>query len=397
MKEKSSLTQSKKKGGEQMKRIEIIRKWWGKKSYAEIGKLTNQSADAVRKMGRKDGLKAVRVNKQNASEEVLTEIQLHKKTQKVSDLESKLKKAYSVIDKLSGDLDFSKETSKVKKIKLGSTKGYSKGATAFIVASDWHIGEVVEKEDVNGLNEFNSEIAIKRASNFFNNSIKLVKGVQRDIEVEKIVLAVLGDMISGSIHQELIAKNEFGVSEQVEMVLGLLVSGIEKLRDELRIPIDVECSMGNHGRATEERMISTEKDDSYEYILYGHLIRYFEGDKFVRVHRAKGYHNIIDIHGFTVRLHHGHSLKFSGGIGGLFIPAYKAIGNWNVAGKVDLDVLGHFHSFRDGKIFIANGSLVGYNAYALNIRAMYEKPIQAFFLVDHARKEKTVTAPIFLE
>jgi hypothetical protein len=42
-----------------------------------------------------------------------------------------------------------------------------------------------------------------------------------------------------------------------------------------------------------------------------------------------------------------------------------------------------------------NGSLVGYNAFALSIKAGFEPPKQAFFLIDKS-VGKTVVTPIIL-
>lgn len=52
---------------DRMNQKAIIKANWKKLSYVEIGKLTGQTADAVRKMGRKMGLEVVRVNKQSAT------------------------------------------------------------------------------------------------------------------------------------------------------------------------------------------------------------------------------------------------------------------------------------------------------------------------------------------
>jgi len=48
------------------------------------------------------------------------------------------------------------------------------------------------------------------------------------------------------------------------------------------------------------------------------------------------------------------------------------------------------------KNFVSNGSLIWYNAYAESIKADFEKPAQAFFLVDKKRG-KTIQAPISLD
>ena len=97
-----------------------------------------------------------------------------------------------------------------------------------------------------------------------------------------------------------------------------------------------------------------------------------------------------------LRFHHGHGMKYGGGVGGIYIPINKAIAQWNKALRADLDVFGHWHQFRDGGNFICNGSIIGYNAYALRIKADYEEPKQAFFLMDKNRG-KTIVAPIFVD
>ena len=52
--------------------------------------------------------------------------------------------------------------------------------------------------------------------------------------------------------------------------------------------------------------------------------------------------------------------------------------------------------FFDGGNFISNGSLIGYNAFAVKIGASYEPPRQAFCLID-SKRGKTGVFPIFVE
>ena len=140
---------------------------------------------------------------------------------------------------------------------------------------------------------------------------------------------------------------------------------------------------------------ATEQGNSLEVYMYHNLALHFAGEKRVRFIIAEGYHTYVDVYGYTVRLHHGHNLRYGGGVGGIFIPVNKAIAQWNKGRRADLDVFGHFHQFKDGGNFICNGSLIGYNAFALSIKADYEKPQQAFFLIDKKRG-KSIVAPIWL-
>ena len=89
-------------------------------------------------------------------------------------------------------------------------------------------------------------------------------------------------------------------------------------------------------------------------------------------------------------------MKYGGGVGGIFIPAYKSIAQWNKAKKADMDVFGHFHQQKDGGNFISNGSLIGWNSYAIRIKADYEKPSQTFFLIDK-QHFKTITTKIYID
>jgi hypothetical protein len=58
-------------------------------------------------------------------------------------------------------------------------------------------------------------------------------------------------------------------------------------------------------------------------------------------------------------------------------------------------VFGHFHQLKDGGDFVSNGSLIGYDSYALSIKADYEEPRQALILMDKKRG-RTSLWPVFV-
>jgi len=103
----------------------------------------------------------------------------------------------------------------------------------------------------------------------------------------------------------------------------------------------------------------------------------------------------MDVYGRTLRLHHGHAIRYQGGVGGLFIPTYKAIAQWNLGRRAHLDAFGHFHQTKDGGSFLTNGSLIGYNAFALSIKADFELPRQTLILLDKTRG-RTCSWPILV-
>lgn len=269
-------------------------------------------------------------------------------------------------------------------------------ATAVILASDWHIEELVDPKTINGLNKFNLKIAEQRANNFFVNSAKLVRGFQRDIKIKNTVLWLGGDFISSNIHEELLENTCLRPIEAIKKAQAMIIAGINYLLKNTNCNLTIPTSSGNHGRIGKTIHISTEQGNSLENYMYCNLAQHFANEKRVKFLVSTGYHIYLKIYGFNLRIHHGHQLKFLGGSGGLTIPVNKAIAQWNKGKKADLDLFGHWHQRLDGGNFLANGSLIGYNAYALSIKASYEPPSQTFFLLDKLRG-KSIVAPIFLE
>ena len=282
------------------------------------------------------------------------------------------------------------------KIKFTQRQNGGSDATAFIIASDWHIEETVRPSDVSGLNEYNLEICDKRVKKFFSNAVKLLEITQKESRVNQVVLALLGDFISGHIHLELLENNTLLPADAIWRVQNYLISGINFLLDNSKIELTIICHGGNHGRMTKRIHHATEQGNSLEVYMYNNIALHFKNNKRVNFIIADGYHTYVDVYDYKIRLHHGHAIRYGGGVGGIFIPVNKAIAQWNKGRRVDLDVFGHFHQFKDGGNFICNGSLIGYNAFALSIKADYEKPKQAFFLVDKKRG-KSIVAPIWLQ
>jgi hypothetical protein len=269
-------------------------------------------------------------------------------------------------------------------------------ATAFLIASDWHMEEEVKANTVNGLNSYNLSIMDRRTTAFFQNGLALVEMAQTRSTVNRIVLAYLGDFISGNIHDELMEGNLLLPADAIWRVQNILISGINFLLQNSKCDLIVPCHSGNHGRMTKKQRIATEAGNSLEAFMYHNLALHFEKEKRVKFMVAEGYHTFLDVYGYVIRFHHGHAIKFNGGMGGIYIPVNKAIAQWNKARRADLDIFGHFHQFRDGGNFICNGSVIGYNAFALSIKAEYERPQQAFLLVD-SKRGKTLVAPILVD
>jgi hypothetical protein len=218
-------------------------------------------------------------------------------------------------------------------------KGKSE-ATAVVLCSDWHIEEGVKSASVSGLNEYNLSIAHERAERFWRTTARMVHIYKRDIPVKTMVLWLGGDFISGNIHEELLETCSLAPVEAALTAQDWLASGIHYLLNHTDCDLVIPCSIGNHSRITRERRISTESGNSLELFIYHALAKHFAGERRVRFLLPEGYHTYVEVYGRILRFHHGHGIKYGGGIGGIFIPAFKAVGSWNKGRVADLDLFG---------------------------------------------------------
>lgn len=267
-------------------------------------------------------------------------------------------------------------------------------ATPVLVASDWHIEENVGAE-VGGLNVFNLDLAAKRSTVFFQAGLRLVQLLNQDVTISTVVLALLGDFISNDIHEEFAEITEQPPMHALMTAQNYLVSGIEFLLANTKYNFVVPCHSGNHARTTRTTRFSTENGHSLEYLMYRHMATYFRHEPRVQFIIPEGMHSYVQVYDQMIRFQHGHAIKYGGGVGGIYIPVNKAIAQWDKARHADLNVFGHFHQLRDGGNFLCNGSLIGYNAFALSIKADFEPPKQALFLMDKKRG-RTCTWPILV-
>lgn len=273
-------------------------------------------------------------------------------------------------------------------------RGKSGEATVVVLASDWHIEERVDPATINNLNEYNLSIAEKRAIEFFRHSLRLTDILSRDVKITTMILALLGDFITGDIHDEMLETAEIEPTLAIIRAQRIIISGVQFLLDNSELNLVIPCHSGNHARTTKETRFATEAGHSLEYIMYHMIADHFRGEKRIKFIIPRSYHSFVRVYGEVIRFHHGHSIRYAGGIGGLTIPVNKAIAQWNKSNKeVTLDCFGHWHTRFDGGNFLANGSNIGFNAFAVSIKASYDKPSQTLFLIDKKRG-KTIVCPI---
>ncbi len=270
------------------------------------------------------------------------------------------------------------------KIKPSKEKGL---ATAITNWSDWHLDEVVKPESVNGLNEYNPTIAEARVKTMVRRLLILVEDSRGLATVRTLLVGLMGDFISGWLHPELEQTNSMAPPEAMVFAAHMLEMALRTILENSDVNIEITDCVGNHGRSTKKQQHSNRRATSLEQTMYRMLERIFASEPRVvwRVESRGGYTNVVDVAGHKVRFSHGDSIKYSGGIGGMTIPVLKQIYTRNEAARAEHDFFGHLHRFTPGTNWTCNGSLVGYNAFAVHCAMPYQEPLQTFALLDHER------------
>jgi predicted phosphodiesterase len=220
------------------------------------------------------------------------------------------------------------------------------------------------------------------------------------------VIAVLGDMITGNIHEDLAMTNDgpvmWSVNEVENQLIGLIKSWKKKFKK-----IAVICVPGNHGRNTVKPRINNKVYESYEWLIYCHIEQYFRNDPDVSVYVPNEVDAHFSIYGHRIMATHGDTLGVKGGdgligaLGPIARGAMKIGAQQRQVGR-DFDTLliGHYHFYMprgDATPVLMSSALMGYNTYAhLQLRVRASRPSQALSFIHH-KHGFTAQWPMYLD
>lgn len=268
-------------------------------------------------------------------------------------------------------------------------------AAAVALLSDVHAEERITRTDAIP-NDYDLTIAQHRVGRFFAGTTWLTQHAARDFAIDTLVLWLGGDLITGDIHDELLEVAEVPPGEAMLRVRDWIVSGVRGMLEAMpETQIVIPCSYGNHGRTTHRIRHATGYGHSWEWALYAMIGHAFADEPRVRVHATRDEMQYLTVHDFTLAFHHGYNLRYNGGIGGLTIPAIKAMHRWQQWRDVDYYHFGHFHTSLDLGQLAFNGSVIGPSPYGFAIGTAPEEPRQSFYVLDDKRG-KTHLCPVWV-
>ena len=272
-----------------------------------------------------------------------------------------------------------------------------------LLLSDWHWGETVDPRAMFNLNDYSMKIAACRAKTVAERTIRVLRN---DIVSKEgypgIVVALGGDMISGSIHPELVSTDEVPPAAQCADLVDHLIATIETLAYEFG-KVYVPCVTGNHGRATFKPWHKRRVETSYDWLAYTFLERHFKDDDRVVIHVSQETDVIYTLHRTKYLLTHGDSLGVRGGNGiiGAIGPIMRGVRklqstNADIGRSFDVAIMGHWHQYITLRNVIVNGSLKGYCEYARANRFSYE-PARHALWITHPKHGVTISTSVLAQ
>ena len=269
--------------------------------------------------------------------------------------------------------------------------------TPICLWSDWHVEEPVRLEQTAGRNEFSPDIAKVRFERLINTTAKMIRREMRFASVGEIVIATMGDFMSGNIHPDLAETGMTPPIETAGIVHALLLDGLKFVADETKIErVLVPTCYGNHGRINQGRpRISTGSKHNLEQWVYQLVARDLADDSRFRFDVGDTAFKYLELGDFRVRFHHGDAFGYGGGVGGISVPYYRAMARWEQETHADLTCIGHWHQQRDFQNGVVNGSLIGTSEYS-RLHG-FEHPQQMVLWIDRARDRKEAVHPVFLD
>jgi len=279
------------------------------------------------------------------------------------------------------------------------SKGDSSKSVPVLFLSDLHFDEVVEPSQVEYVNSYNREIAVKRIQTVFNNSLDLLTRKLKN-KYAGCIVALGGDLLSGNIHEELAETNEATILESILVLTDVLEAGLRSMADSFG-SLYVPCVVGNHGRIHKKPRFKFRVQQNYEWIVYQLLAKRFFNDARVRFDIPESTDVTFKVFDVTFLLTHGDQFKGGSGISGIFTPlmlgASRKLKRQQAVHKpFDVMMCGHFHSYIHTNSLIINGTTKGYDEFAYGMNFPFEKPQQALFLVNE-KHGVTIRLPVLCD
>lgn len=233
--------------------------------------------------------------------------------------------------------------------------------------TDLHYGEVTKKDEVDGFNEFNPEIAERRLHQLGEAVLRHTNVMRKGFNVPYLHILGTADFVSGDIHQELQVTNAFPCPVQAVgcgYALGSLVAMLAPHFEKINVDM---ITLDNHGRITHKYQHSEGGLNNWSYVVAQCLKTHVRDLPNVNVNVHAKATALVPIGAEKYLIFHGHQMKGWAGkpyYGFDRRVAMEAVKRMGITEQAFTKLIfGHFHTATNEKDWQLGGSLSGTNAF----------------------------------
>ena len=202
-----------------------------------------------------------------------------------------------------------KEVPQIKRKPLDSKTQHPQTVVAPL--TDTHIGEYIDSAQMVGLNSYDMELFNKRLYGWANQLLALINYRRNITEIEELVIPMLGDMISGDIHDELARTN-------VENNMGQMIKGAYLISQAILLlaphvkKIRIPCVVGNHGRMSVKPPMKDKVTTDWDYMLYQWISVMLKNQKNITFEIPQAFLHVFNVYDHRILIMHGDSISGAG-------------------------------------------------------------------------------------
>lgn len=246
--------------------------------------------------------------------------------------------------------------------------------------SDGHVDQIVNPEQVGGLEKYNFEIACARAETLIDETIKWTASLN-NIQFKRLWIFAYGDHVNGEIHNSIEVsewRNAFKSAEACGKLHALMFRDLASVFDDIQIIY----LPGNHGRRTLKKDYENPQNN-WDYLVARIAKLTCQDLSNVHFHIPNAFSFALDINGHGFYLAHGDDIRGWNGIPfyGIQRKTQRLTALSSVTKqKLKYFCIGHFHQLSnlsnlDGEVFI-NGPWLATTPYIYESTGGFTEPCQ---------------------
>ena len=253
---------------------------------------------------------------------------------------------------------------------------------AVALMSDVHVGEVVSADETNNLSEYNMELFHDRLDIWTNEIINTVVHRRDVLNIPNLDIFMLGDMISGDIHDELSNSNDVSVVDQMVEASRAIASSVLTLSqyfDNVR----VTGVAGNHGRMRRKPYYKGKQRQNWDYLCYQLMAMHLSHQNNIEFNIPEAFWTLVDVLGTKFVLMHGDGMQSWSGLPWTGITKTVLKFRELLGADIHFDrmVMGHYHDPVETENWIINGNFKGGDEFSIGKLYVNNRPSQTLLYV----------------